>query len=75
MAIWYILLLMEIFYGHLVYFAADGNILWSFGILCGHLVHFPSFGILCQNSGNPVAQSENIFKVGYLLKLAGRLEC
>jgi hypothetical protein len=34
MAIWSILLLMEIFYGHLIYFAANGNILWPFGIFC-----------------------------------------
>jgi hypothetical protein len=42
------------FYDHLVYFTAFGNILWSFDILCGHLVYFPRFGILYQEkSGNP----------------------
>jgi hypothetical protein len=39
---------------HLVYFTAIGNILWPVGIFCGHLVHFPHFGILYQGkSGNP----------------------
>jgi hypothetical protein len=32
-----------IFYIHLVYFTAIGNILWPFGIFCGHLVYFPPF--------------------------------
>jgi hypothetical protein len=32
-----------IFYDHLVYFAAIGNILWPFSIFCGHLVHFSPF--------------------------------
>jgi hypothetical protein len=32
-----------IFYVHLVYFAAIGNILLPFGICCGHLVYFPPF--------------------------------
>jgi hypothetical protein len=45
-----------IFYNHLVYFTAIGNILWPFGKFCGHLVYFPRFGILCQQkSGNPRA--------------------
>jgi hypothetical protein len=45
---------MGIFYDHLVYFTAIGNILWPFGIFCSHLVHFPRFGILHQEkSGNP----------------------
>jgi hypothetical protein len=45
---------LEIFYDRLVYFTAIGNILWPFGIFCGHLVYFPCFGILYQEkSGNP----------------------
>jgi hypothetical protein len=33
---------LGIFYDHLVYFAAIGNILWPFGIFCGNLVYiFP----------------------------------
>jgi hypothetical protein len=34
---------LGIFYDHLVYYTATGNILWPFGILCGHLVYFPPF--------------------------------
>jgi hypothetical protein len=30
-----------IFYAYLVYFIAIGNILWPFGIFCGHLVFSP----------------------------------
>jgi hypothetical protein len=52
---------LGIFYDHLVYFTAIGNILWSFGIFCGNLVYFVviwyiflRFGILDQEkSGNP----------------------
>jgi hypothetical protein len=44
---------LGIFYDHLVYFAAVGNIMWPSGIFCGRLVYFPRFGILCQyKSGN-----------------------
>jgi hypothetical protein len=32
-----------IFYVHLVYFTAIGNILWPFGMFCDHLVYFPLF--------------------------------
>jgi hypothetical protein len=31
---------LGIFYDHLVYFTAIGNILWPFGIFYGHLVYF-----------------------------------
>jgi hypothetical protein len=34
---------VSIFYEHLVYFMAIGNILWPFGIFCGHLVYFAPF--------------------------------
>jgi hypothetical protein len=34
---------LGIFYDHLVYFTAIGNILWAFGILCGHLVDISPF--------------------------------
>jgi hypothetical protein len=29
-----------ILHGHLEYYTAFWNILWPFGIVCGHLVHF-----------------------------------
>jgi hypothetical protein len=31
---------LGLFYDHLVYFTAIGNILWPFGIFCRHLVYF-----------------------------------
>jgi hypothetical protein len=31
------------FYYHLVYFMAIGNMLWPFGIFCGHLVYLYPF--------------------------------
>jgi hypothetical protein len=31
--------ILGIFYDHLVYFTAIGNILWPFGIFCGQLVY------------------------------------
>jgi hypothetical protein len=34
---------LGILYVHLVYFMAIGNILWPFGIFCGHLVYFSPF--------------------------------
>jgi hypothetical protein len=44
---------LGIFYDHLVYFTAIGNILWPFGIFCGNLVYFSPFGILVkEKSGN-----------------------
>jgi hypothetical protein len=47
-------ILVYIFYDHLVYFTAIGNILWPFGIFYGHLEFFPRFGILYrEKSGNP----------------------
>jgi hypothetical protein len=51
---------LGLFYDRLVYFTAIGNILWPFGIFCGHLVISPCLGILYQEkSGNPVWQSKN----------------
>jgi hypothetical protein len=32
-----------LYYGHLVYFSAIWHVLSPFGIICGHLVHFPPF--------------------------------
>jgi hypothetical protein len=32
-----------IFSGHLVYVTAISHIVWTFGIICGNLVHFPPF--------------------------------
>jgi hypothetical protein len=37
---------LGIFYEHLVYFMAIGNILWPFGIFCGYSVYFPPFWYL-----------------------------
>jgi hypothetical protein len=34
---------LGIFYEYLVYFTAIANILWPFGIVCGHLLYFPPF--------------------------------
>jgi hypothetical protein len=34
---------LGIYYDHLVYFTAIGNILWPFGVFFGHLVYFPRF--------------------------------
>jgi hypothetical protein len=34
---------LGIFYDHLVYFTAIGNILLPFSIFCGHLVYFSPF--------------------------------
>jgi hypothetical protein len=34
---------LSLFYDHLVYFMAIGNILWPFGIFCGNLVYFGTF--------------------------------
>jgi hypothetical protein len=49
---------LGIFYDHLVYITAIGNILWPFGILCGNLVYFSPFGVLDQEkSGNPAPSS------------------
>jgi hypothetical protein len=44
-----------IFYDHLVYFRAIGNILWPFVIFCGNLeAIFSRFGMLYrEKSGNP----------------------
>jgi hypothetical protein len=38
-----------IFYVHLVCFTAIGNILWSLGIFCGHLVYFSPFWYVVRN--------------------------
>jgi hypothetical protein len=47
-----------IFYYHLVYFTAIGNILWPFGIFGVIWYIFPRFGILYQEiSGNPGLQA------------------
>jgi hypothetical protein len=51
---------LGIFYDHLVYFTAIGNILSPFGIFCVNLVWYisPRFGILYQEkSGNPATHA------------------
>jgi hypothetical protein len=37
-------------------------ILWSFGVLCGHLMYFSCFGLLyvSDKSGNPEARFNNM---------------
>jgi hypothetical protein len=41
--------------GYLVYFSANGYILWPFGIFYGYLVYFRRFGLLYRDiSGNSV---------------------
>jgi hypothetical protein len=46
----------------LVYFMTIWSILLPFGIFCGHLVYFPSFGMLYQEkSGNT---DQNKFRNG-----------
>jgi hypothetical protein len=42
------------FSDHWVYCTDFWFIMWSFGILCDHLVDFPRFGLLYHESGNPV---------------------
>jgi hypothetical protein len=55
---------LGIFYNHLVYFSAIGNILWPFGIFRGHLLYFPCFGILYQEkSCNPGPFAAALIKV------------
>jgi hypothetical protein len=39
---------VSIFHGHLVYFMTNWYILWTFGIFCCHLVHFPPFRFVIQ---------------------------
>jgi hypothetical protein len=61
---------LGIFYDHLVYFTAIGNILWSFGISCGNLVYFSPFGHFgprkiwqpCAQSGTNVAYDHNFLR-------------
>jgi hypothetical protein len=50
------------FYGHLVYFTATWQTLWTFGIFCGNLRHFSRLGMLYQEkSGNLCRPSEADF--------------
>jgi hypothetical protein len=50
---------LGIYFDHLVCLTAIGNILWPFGIYCGHLVNFPRFGMLyLEKSGNPGSEIE-----------------
>jgi hypothetical protein len=43
-----------LFYGSLVYFVANWDILWPIGIFYGYLVNFSCFGMLYhEKSGNP----------------------
>jgi hypothetical protein len=51
---------LGIFYDHLVYFTAIGNILWPFGIFCGTLVYFPPFWYFGQRKiWQPWLKSQN----------------
>jgi hypothetical protein len=52
---------LGIFYDHLVYFTAVGNILWPFCYFFGLSVYFPCFGILYQEkSDNPAQVCANV---------------
>jgi hypothetical protein len=78
-AIWSILQLFVIFYGHLLYFMVICYILWSFVIFYGHLVYFMVirythcmvfkhifflFGMLYQEiSGNSVSDKQKLTKM------------
>jgi hypothetical protein len=57
------------FYGHWEYFADIWNILWSFGIFCGHFAFFSLFGMLrLVKSGNPASSSSFLtFSLTYLV--------
>jgi hypothetical protein len=58
MTIWFIIRRLEIFYDHLVYFTAIGNILWPFCIFCGHLVQvFPPV-LVCWTKKNLATLAE-----------------
>jgi hypothetical protein len=51
---------LGIFYDHLVYFAAIGNILWPYGIFVVIWYIIPRFGTLDQEkSGNPGLDHSN----------------
>jgi hypothetical protein len=48
-----------IFKSRLVNFPAIWYILRHYGVICGHLVNFPRFGILChEKSGIPVQEDD-----------------
>jgi hypothetical protein len=55
---------VDIFHGHLEYCMDICDILWSFGTLCVHLVHFSRFCIVCAGkSGNPAKQLGSILSL------------
>jgi hypothetical protein len=50
-----------IFYGHLVQFTVFCYILWTFGIVRGHMVYFSRLSILYQEkSGNPGCEQHSV---------------
>jgi hypothetical protein len=53
-----------IFYDHLVYFSAIGNILWPFGMFCGHLEYFFPVLVFCakKNLATQVYRPEQSFE-------------
>jgi hypothetical protein len=53
---------VSIFYDHLEYFTAIWYNLWPFGIVCGHLVYFSSFGMFRPiKFWQPWLEVENVF--------------
>jgi hypothetical protein len=51
-----------IFYDHLEYFTALWCMLWPFGTVCGHLVHFSCFGMCgTKKSGNPGGNAKDYY--------------
>jgi hypothetical protein len=64
-------LLVYVFYDHWEYFASIWNILWPFGVVCGHLLSFFSFGCLDQEkSGNPGPT----IKMGYAVVCSWKID-
>jgi hypothetical protein len=58
------LLPFGLFYGHLLNFVAIWYIAWLIGIVYGHLVYFPRFGMLYKKkSGNPFSNGSNSYRV------------
>jgi hypothetical protein len=52
---------LGIFFDHLFYFTAIGNILWSFGNVVVIWYIFPRFGTLChEKSGNPALACNDV---------------
>jgi hypothetical protein len=51
-----------IFYDNLVYFTALGNILWPFGIFCGHFVYIFPVLVFCTEKNLATLITAHIFR-------------